>query len=169
LGIGHIRTQTHDYRRHGTITLFAALNYLNGKILARTEKHHTHVEWLRFLKQIERETPKELELHLIADNYATHKHRKVRQWLSRHPRFTIHFTPTGSSWMNRVERFFADLTVDCVRDGSFQSVRDLIEAIDEFLAVRNEQPKRYVWRAKGEDILRKIERARVVLDRIINS
>src|SRR5215469_18947111 len=169
LGIGHIRTQTHDYRRHGTITLFAALNYLDGKILARTEKHHTHVEWLRFLKQIEQETPKELELHLIADNYATHKHRKVRPWLTRHPRFTIHFTPTGSSWMNLVERFFADLTVDCVRDGSFQSVRDLIEAIDEFLAVRNEQPKRYVWRAKGEDILRKIERARAVLNRIINS
>jgi len=160
LGTGHIRTQTHDYQRHGTITLFAALNYLDGKILARTEKHHTHVEWLRFLKQIERETPKELELHLIADNYATHKHRKVRPWLTRHPRFTIHFTPTGSSWMNLVERFFADLTVDCVREGSFQSVRDLIEAIDEFLAVRNEQPKRYVWRAKGEDILRKIEKAR---------
>jgi len=90
-------------------TLFAALNYLDGKILARTEKHHTHVEWLRFLKQIERETPNELELHLIADNYATHKHRKVRHWLTRHPRFTIHFTPTGSSWMNLVERFFADL------------------------------------------------------------
>jgi transposase len=169
LGIGHIRTQTHDYKRHGTITLFAALNYLDGKILSRTENHHTHVEWLRFLKQIERETPKELELHLIADNYATHKHRKVRHWLTRHPRFTIHFTPTGSSWMNLVERFFADLTVDCVREGSFQSVRDLIEAIDEFLAVRNEQPKRYVWRAKGEDILRKIEKARAVLDRIINS
>jgi len=169
LGIGHIRTQTHDYKRHGTITLFAALNYLDGKILSRMEKRHTHVEWLRFLKQIERETPAELELHLIVDNYATHKHEKVRQWLKRHPRMMVHFTPTGSSWMNLVERFFADLTADCVREGSFESVRRLIEAIDEFLAVRNEEPKRYVWRAKGEDILRKIEKAKAVLQRIINS
>jgi transposase len=169
LGIGHVRTQTHDYKRHGTITLFAALNYLDGKILSRTEEHHTHVEWLRFLKQIERETPRELELHLIVDNYATHKHQKVRQWLKRHPRVIVHFTPTGSSWMNLVERFFADLTADCVREGSFESVRELIEAIDEFLAVRNEEPKRYVWRAKGEDILRKIEKAKAVLATIINS
>jgi len=169
LGIGHIRTQTHDYKRHGTITLFAALNYLDGKILSRTEKHHTPVEWLRFLKQIERETPPELELHLIVDNYATHKHQKVRHWLKCHPRVIVHFTPTGSSWMNLVERFFADLTADCVREGSFESVRELIEAIDEFLAVRNEEPKRYVWRAKGEDILRKIEKAKAVLERIINS
>jgi len=169
LGIGHVRTQTHDYKRHGTITLFAALNYLDGKILSRTEKHHTHVEWLRFLKQIERETPPELELHLIVDNYATHKHQKVRHWLKCHPRVIVHFTPTGSSWMNLVERFFADLTADCVREGSFESVRELIEAIDEFLAVRNEEPKRYVWRAKGEDILRKIEKAKAVLERIINS
>jgi len=169
LGIGHIRTQTHDYKRHGTVTLFAALNYLDGKILSRMEKRHTHVEWLRFLKQIERETPQELDLHLIVDNYATHKHQKVRQWLKRHPRMIVHFTPTGSSWMNLVERFFADLTAECVREGSFESVRRLIEAIDEFLAVRNQEPKRYVWRAKGEDILRKIERAKAVLQRIINS
>ena len=169
LGIGHIRTRTHDYKRHGTITLFAALNYLDGKILSRTEKRHTPVEWLRFLKPIDRESPGELELHLIVDNYATHKHQKVREWLKRHPRVIVHFTPTGSSWMNLVERFFADLTADCVREGSLESVRDLIDAIDEFLAVRNEEPKRYVWRAKGEDILRKIEKAKAVLDRIINS
>lgn len=169
LGMGHIRTQTHDYKRHGTVTLFAALNYLDGKILSRTEKRHTHVEWLRFLKQIDRETPPGLELHLIVDNYATHKHQKVRQWLKRHPRMILHFTPTGSSWMNLVERFFADLTADCVREGSFESVRNLIKAIDEFLAVRNEEPKRYIWRAKGEDILRKIEKAKVVLNRVINS
>ena len=124
---------------------------------------------LRFLKQIDRESPGELELHLIVDNYATHKHQKVREWLKRHPRVIVHFTPTGSSWMNLVERFFADLTADCLREGSFESVRDLIDAIDEFLAVRNEEPKRYVWRAKGEDILRKIEKAKAVLDRIINS
>jgi transposase len=168
LGIGHIRTQTHDYKRHGTVTLFAALNYLDGKILSRTETRHTHVEWLRFLKQVDRETPPGQELHLIVDNYATHKHEKVRQWLQRHPRMVLHFTPTGSSWMNLVERFFADLTEDCVREGSFESVRELIEAIDEFLAVRNEEPKRYVWRAKGEEILRKIEKARAALNRVIN-
>ena len=127
------------------------------------------MEWLRFLKQIDRDSPGELELHLIVDNYATHKHQKVREWLKRHPRVIVHFTPTGSSWMNLVERFFADLTADCVREGSFESVRDLIDAIGEFLAVRNEEPKRYVWRAKGEDILRKIEKAKAVLDRIINS
>ena len=119
----------------------------------RTEPRHTHVEWPRFLKQIDRETPADLQLHLIVDNHATHKHEKVRQWLKRHPPIIPHFTPTGSSWMNLVERFFADLTADCVREGSIASVRELIEVIDEFLAVRNEEPKRYVWRAKGEDIL----------------
>ena len=169
LGIGHIRTRTHDYRRHGTITLFAALNYLEGKILSRTEGRHTHVEWLRFLKQIDRQTPPELDLHLIVDNYGTHKHRKVRWWQAKHPRFHLHFTPTGSSWLNLVERFFADLTVDCVREGSFQSVRQLIQAIEEYLADRNEHPKRYVWRAKGEEILRKIHRAKEALARVIST
>ena len=163
LGIGHIRTRTHDYVRHGTITLFAALNYLDGKLLSRTEERHTHVEWLRFLKQINREVPKPLDLHLIADNYATHKHAVVKEWLARQPRFHIQFTPTGSSWLNLVERFFADLTQDCVRDGSFTSVRQLIVAIEEYLASRNEEPRRYVWKAKGEEILAKIQRAREVL------
>ena len=124
LGIGHIRTQTHDYRRHGTITLFAAMNYLDGKLIKRLEAKHTHVEWLRFLKQIDRETPKELTIHVIADNYATHKHEKVRAWLARHPRFRMHFTPTSSSWLNLVERFFADLTA-VIRDGSFASLGEL--------------------------------------------
>jgi transposase len=163
LGIGHIRTKTHDYRRHGTITLFAALNYLEGKLITRTERQHTHVEWLRFLKQIDRQTPKELTIHVIADNYATHKHAKVKAWLSKHSRFQIHFTPTGSSWMNLIERFFADLTTECIREGSFQSVRELIDAIEGYLAMRNENPKRYVWRAKGEEILRKIARAKEAL------
>lgn len=160
LGIGHIRTQTHDYKRHGTITLFAALNYLEGKLITRTEQRHTHVEWLRFLKQIDREAPKTLAIHVIADNYATHKHANVKAWLKKHPRFQMHFTPTGSSWMNLVERFFADLTGDCIREGSFQSVRELIEAIEDYLADRNANPKRYVWRAKGEEILKKIARAK---------
>lgn len=160
LGVGHIRTRTHDYYRHGTVTLFAALNYLDGKVISRTEPCHTHVEWLRFLKQLDRETPKDLDLHLIVDNYATHKHAKVKAWLERHPRFYIHFTPTGSSWLNLVERFFADITQDAIRDGSFTSVRQLITAIEDYLALRNAQPKRYQWRAKGEEILAKIQRAR---------
>ena len=158
LGIGDIRTKTHDYKRHGTITLFAALNYLEGKLITRTERKHTHVEWLRFLRQIDRETPKDLDIHVIADNYSTHKHARVKAWLKRHPRFHMHFTPTSSSWMNLIERFFADLTNDCIREGSFQSVRELVDAIEEYLAARNENPKRYVWRAKGEEILRKIRK-----------
>jgi transposase len=124
------------------------------------EARHTHVEWLRFLKQIERETPKGLDVHLIVDNYCTHKHQKVRDWLAKRPRFHIHFTPTSSSWMNLVERFFADLTREVVRDGSFASVRALIKDIESYLAQRNENPKPYRWHAKGEEILAKIDRAR---------
>lgn len=163
LGMGHIRTRTHDYERHGTITLFAALSYLEGKILSRTEPCHTHVEWLRFLKQIDRETPKELTIHLIVDNYCTHKNATVKQWLAKHPRFVMHFTPTGSSWMNLVERFFRDLTEDVVREGSFASVRELVGAIELYLADRNAKPVPYRWKAKGEEILRKIQRARTAL------
>lgn len=166
LGIGHIRTRTHDYTRHGTITLFAALNYLDGKLISRTEKRHTHVEWLRFLKQIERETPKGLAIHLIVDNYGTHKHARVRQWLERHPRFHCHFTPTGSSWMNLVERFFADLTGDVIREGSFRSVPELIRAIEAYLVDRNASPKPYTWHAKGKEILAKIQRAKEALQNV---
>jgi transposase len=129
LGVGHIRTKTHDYKRHGTLTLFAALNYLDGKIIARTEQKHTHVEWLRFLKQIDRETPAPPTIHIIADNYSAHKHPKVKQWLQRHPRLVMHFTPTSSSWLNLIERFFAQLTEDVVREGSFGSVAQLLSAI----------------------------------------
>lgn len=163
LGVGEIRTRTHDYTRHGTITLFAALNYLDGKLITRTEARHTHVEWLRFLKQIDRETPKELDVHLIVDNYATHKHEKVKQWLARRPRFHMHFTPTSSSWLNLVERFFGELTQDVLREGSFSSVRDLVRDIEAYLAERELKPKPYRWKAKGEDILRKIQRAKETL------
>ena len=166
LGIGHIRTRTHDYTRHGTITLFAALNYLDGKLISRTEKRHTHVEWLRFLKQIERETPKGLAIHLIVDNYGTHKHARVRQWLERHPRFHCHFTPTGSSWMNLVERFFADLTGDVICEGSFRSVPELIRAIEAYLVDRNASPKPYTWHAKGGELLAKIQRAKEALQNV---
>ena len=164
LGVGELRTKTHDYKRHGTITLFAALNYLDGKLIARTEEQHTHVEWLRFLKQIDRETPKELDLHLIVDNYSTHKEDRVKQWLSRHRRFHLHFTPTGSSWLNLIERFFGELTQDVIRDGSFSSVKALVKDIESYLAERNRNPKPYKWKARGEDILRKIQRARQALE-----
>jgi transposase len=160
LGLGHIRTRTHDYKRHGTLTLFAALNYLEGKIISRTEQKHTHVEWLRFMKQIERQTPPELQIHLIADNYAAHKHPKVKQWLQRHPRFVMHFTPTSSSWLNLVERFFAQLTQDVVREGSFGSLAQLLSAIEDYLLEWNHSPRPYRWHAKGEEILAKIQRAR---------
>ena len=169
LGIGHVRTKTHDYKRHGTITLFAALNYLDGKLISRTERRHTHVEWLRFLRQIDRETPRGLTIHVIADNYATHKHQRVKTWLSKHPRFQMHFTPTSSSWLNLVERFFGELTADCIRDGSFQNVRELIDAIVDYLVARNDNPKRYVWKAQGEEILKKIQRAKKVLAEVITS
>ena len=159
LGAGHIRTETHDYYRHGTITLFAAMNYLDGKLIQRLEARHTHVEWLRFLKQIDRETPDGLTIHVIADNYATHKHEKVRAWLARHPRFEMHFTPTSGSWLNLVERFFADLTA-VIRGGSFASVAELRREIVRHLAAHNENPRPYKWTAKGEDILAKIKRAR---------
>jgi transposase len=165
LGVGEIRTKTHDYKRHGTITLFAALNYLDGKLIARTEVVHTHVEWLRFLRQIDRETPRELDVHLIVDNYCTHKEENVRRWLARHPRFHLHFTPTSSSWMNLVERFFGELSQDVIREGSFASVRELVADIETYIAERNLHPKPYRWKAKGEDILRKIQRAKEALER----
>lgn len=159
LGIGHIKTATHDYIRHGTLTLFAALDYLEGKLITTIAEKHSHVEWLAFLQKIDQETPKDLAIHLIADNYATHKHAEVKDWLHKHPRFHMHFTPTSSSWLNLVERFFRDVS-QRITQGSFSSVKELANTIIAFLAERNAQPKRYVWRAKGEDILRKIQRAR---------
>ena len=173
LGIGHVRTRTHDYTRHGTITLFAALSYLDGKIFSQTAPRHTHQHWLGFLEQLDKDTPGDLTLHLIIDNYATHKHPKVQSWIAwrnarqRRPhggaRIVLHFTPTASSWLNLIERFFRDLTQDVVREGSFTSVRQLISAIEAYLAEHNLAPKRYVWHAKGEDILAKIVRARTAL------
>lgn len=160
LGIGHVRTRTHDYIRHGTVTLFAALNYLDGKILSTTAQQHTHVEWLAFLKKLHRQTPPELALHMIVDNYATHKHPVVRAWLQKHPRIQVHFTPTGSSWLNLVERFFRQLTDEVVREGSFTSVAELVTAINIHLAHHNLKPTPYRWKADGATILEKILRAR---------
>jgi len=162
LGIGHIRTKTHDYVRHGTVTLFAALNYLEGKLITRLAARHRHQEWVAFLKTIDEQTPADLDIHIIADNYATHKHPAVTRWLERHRRFHMHYTPTSSSWMNLVERFFRDLT-EFITEKSFASTRELADAIIAFLAARNDNPRRYVWKAKGEDILRKINAARQAL------
>ncbi len=163
LGIGHVRTATHDYYRHGTTTLFAALNYLDGKVISRLDKRHTNEEWLSFLKKINRETPRSQELHLIVDNYSTHKHASVKEWLEKHPRFHIHFTPTGSSWMNLVERFFRDITMH-LRTESFPSLAALTKSIMDFLAAHNEMPHRYVWHKSGQEILEKIQRARKAMN-----
>jgi transposase/transcriptional regulator with XRE-family HTH domain len=172
---GYRRTQTHDYKRHGTVTLFAGLSYLDGKIFSQTAAKHTHRQWLAFLKQLDRQTPTDLTLHVIADNYSTHKHAKVKSWIQwrnqrQHKAFgldrmVVHFIPTSSSWMNLVERFFRDITEDVVRDGSFTSVAQLVQAMTDYLAERNLSPKRYVWKAKGEEILAKIQRAKEALAR----
>jgi transposase len=150
---------THDYKRHGTTTLFAALNVLDGKVIAQCQPHHRHSEWLTFLRQIHRETPKDKTLHLICDNYATHKHPKVQKWLEKHTRFHIHFTPTSASWLNMVERFFRDLTSERLRRGIFTGVPQLIGAIEAYIAQHNENPKPFVWTAKANDILQKVIRA----------
>ena len=163
LGRGHIATRTHDYYRHGTVTLFAALNYLNGKILAERAARHRHQEWLKFLQAIEAAVPPDVDVHLILDNYATHKHPAVRRWLAKRPRFKLHFTPTSASWLNLVERFFRDLSQDVVLPGSFASVQELVRAIWAYLAERNLKPQRYQWRAEGKAILEKICRAREAL------
>lgn len=163
LGQGHIATRTHDYYRHGTVTLFAALNYLNGKILAERAPRHRHQEWLKFLQAIEKSAPPGLDVHLILDNYATHKHPKVLRWLAKRPHFHLHFTPTSASWLNLVERFFRDLSQDVVLPGSFSSVGKLVEAIWAYLSERNLKPQRYEWRADGKAILEKIRHARQAL------
>jgi putative transposase len=163
LGFGYVEGVTHDYKRHGSTTLFAALDVLTGQVLAQCKPRHRHQEFLGFLRAIEAAVPTNLDIHLIVDNYSTHKHPKVKAWLAARPRWQLHFVPTYSSWLNLVERFFADITQDAIRDGSFASVRQLVDAIDEYLALRNEQPKRYQWRAKGEEILAKIQRARLAM------
>ena len=156
---GRAETMTHDYKRNGTTTLFAALNVLDGRVIGQCQQRHTHAEWLKFLKKIDRETPKDKMLHLIADNYATHKHPTVQEWLAKHPRFTMHFTPTSASWLNMVERFFRDITTERLRRGVFTSVPELIGAIDEYIAHHNTQPKPFIWTKSARDILQKVIRA----------
>lgn len=163
---GRCGTMTHDYKRNGTTTLFAALNVAEGKLIGTCMPRHRHQEWIKFLKQIDQQTPPELDLHLIADNYSTHKHPKVQRWLERHPRFHMHFTPTSSSWLNLVERWFRQITDKRIRRGVFHSVDQLIEAITAYIDQHNENPTAFQWTAKAEDIIEKVRRAREVLDKI---
>ena len=156
---GRACTMTHDYKRNGTTTLFAALNVLDGQVISQCQQRHRHVEWLKFLRQIDRETPKGKTLHLIADNYATHKHPNVQKWLAKHPRFNMHFTPTSASWLNMVERFFRDISERRLRRGVFTSVHELVTAIDEYVVHHNSDPKPFVWTASARDILQKVIRA----------
>jgi len=156
---GRAGTMTHDYKRNGTTTLFAALSILDGQVIGQCQQRHTHAEWLKFLKKIDRETPKEKELHLVADNYATHKHPTVQKWLEKHPRFHMHFTPTSASWLNMVERFFRDITTERLRRGVFTSVPELIEAIDGYIEHHNKNPKPFIWTKTARDILQKVIRA----------
>ena len=156
---GRAETMTHDYKRNGTTTLFAALNVLDGQVIGQCQQRHTHAEWLKFLKKIDRETPKDKTLHLIADNYATHKHPTVQAWLDKHPRFVMHFTPTSASWLNMVERFFRDITTERLRRGVFTSVPELVTAIDDYVAHHNTDPKPFIWTKSARDILQKVIRA----------
>ena len=161
---GRCGTLTHDYKRNGTTTLFAAIDMLKGHVISRCMARHRHQEWIKFLKQIDGETPPDLDLHLIVDNYATHKHPKVLAWLKRHKRFHIHFIPTSSSWLNVIERFFRDLTDKRLRRGAFGSVPALIAAIHGYIAEHNDDPKPFIWRKTVEEILAKVGRARAALD-----
>ncbi len=156
---GRAATMTHDYKRNGTTTLFAALNVLDGQVIAQCQQRHRHTEWLKFLRKIDRETPKGKTLHLIVDNYATHKHAAVQEWLAKHPRFNMHFTPTSASWLNMVERLFRDITDKRLRRGVFTSVADLVQAIDEYIAHHNTNPKPFIWTKSARDILQKVIRA----------
>lgn len=163
---GRPGTMTHDYKRNGTTTLFAAIEMTEGKLIGTCMSKHRHQEWIKFLKQIDAETPAELDLHLIVDNYATHKHPKVQSWLKRHRRFHLHFTPTSSSWLNLIERWFREITDNRLRRGTFRSVEQLIQAIMDYIEQHNQSPKPFVWTAKAEEILAKVQRARNVLDKL---
>jgi transposase len=155
---------THDYKRNGTATLFAAMSTLDGTVISMCDDRHLHQESLKFLRVIDDVTPPDKELHLIADNYATHKHPKVQKWLVRHPRFHVHFTPTSSLWLNMVERFFRDLTEQWLRRGIFHDVEELIIAIGDYSDKHNDNPKPFVWTAKASDVVEKVKRARAALD-----
>jgi len=161
---GRCGTMTHDYKRNGTTTLFAALSMLDGKVIGDCMPRHRHQEFIRFLKKIDGETPSQFDLHLIVDNYGTHKHPRVKSWLRRHPRFHLHFIPTSSSWLNLVERWFRELTDKRLRRGSFTSVQQLIATIKAYLDNHNQNPKTFVWTASVKDIMHKIAKCKEALD-----
>jgi transposase len=160
---GRAGTMTHDYKRNGTTTLFAALNVLTGVVIGQCLPRHRNGEFLKFLRTIDRQVPKGLQIHMILDNYGTHTHDNVVAWLDKHPRFHLHFIPTSSSWLNMVERWFRELTEKAIRRGVFKSVPDLIAAIEAYLQANNNDPKPFVWTATAEEILEKVRRGRVAL------
>ena len=161
---GRAGTMTHDYKRHGTTTLFAALDVLDGRVIGQCMDKHRHQEFIRFLNKINRQVLPNLDVHLIADNYATHKHPKVKAWLARHPRFHMHFTPTSASWLNLVERFFGEITRKRIRRGVFHSVVDLQRAINDYLEIHNADPKTFVWTASANSIIEKVNRGKQALE-----
>jgi transposase len=163
---GRAGTMTHDYKRNGTTTLFAALDVLTGNVIGKCFDRHRHQEFLRFLRMIDSQVPRKLQIHMIVDNYGTHTKPEVKAWLAKHPRFHLHFTPTSSSWLNLVERWFRELTDKMIRRGVFASVDDLIAAIEEYLRVHNNDPKPFVWTATAEQILAKVRRGRVTLQQL---
>ena len=163
---GRCGTMTHDYKRNGTTTLFAALNMIDGKVIGDCMPRHRHQEFIRFLKKIDAETPAHLNLHLIIDNYGTHKHPSVKSWLRRHPRFYLHFIPTSSSWLNMVERWFRELTDKRIRRGSFSNVRELITAIKEYIGNHNQNPSVFTWSASPDNILAKVAKCKEALDSV---
>ena len=166
---GRADTMTHDYKRHGTTSLFAALDVATGAVIGQCMRRHRHQEFLRFLRTIDQQTPKTLDLHLILDNYATHKHDKVKLWLDKHPRFHLHFTPTSASWLNLVERFFGLITQERIRRGVFTSLDALETAIREYLDNHNAAPNPFVWTKSADQILAKVERARNALEALQNA
>jgi transposase len=161
---GRCGTMTHDYKRNGTTCLFAAMNVLEGKVLGSCYPRHRHQEFLKFLRTIDREVAGDLAIHMILDNYGTHGHPKVKAWLEKHPRYILHFTPTSSSWLNLIERWFGEITRKRIRRGVFRSVPELIAAIEEYIRHNNENPKPFVWTKRAEDIIRKIAHCRAIFD-----
>ncbi len=163
---GRCGTVTHDYKRNGTTTLFAAISMVCGMVIGTCMNRHRHQEWIKFLKLIDGQTDPDLDIHLIVDNYATHKHNKVKKWLRRHPRFHVHFIPTSSSWLNVIERFFRDLDVKRLKRGVFKNVPDVVAAISGYIDAHNEDPNPIIWSATADKILEKVGRARPALDNL---
>jgi transposase len=163
---GRCQTMTHDYKRNGVTSLFAAMDIADGRIISKCMNRHRHQEWLNFLKHVANNVPPDKEVHIICDNYATHKHAKVKAWQRRNPRFHIHFTPTSASWLNMVERFFRDITDKAIRRGVFHNVPDLITTIENYIETHNSDPKPFIWTATAADILEKVKRGRRKLNKI---